>query len=217
MPMTGVCWRADLSMCLCVSVCVCKATTQTEMLYVCVCPCHCWATRCHWAGPRLMPWLQTQLTGWESSRFRYSHVFKYSSACSPLSAPCGISSLVLQGRGPVETWETLRGWVKKMSPPHPLLVAALCIARPLRTEGHKCICSRFPTSVREVFFGKMTKWLIPWLVVASLKPDSLNNWIHICATYQHCWWAQTVMWHLNILIKNACSEGKQRGAPARED
>lgn len=102
-------------------------------------------------------------------------------------------------------------------PPHPLLVAALCIARPLRTEGHKCICSRFPTSVREVFFGKMTKWLIPWLLVASLKPDSLNNWIHICATYQHCWWAQTVMWHLNILIKNACSEGKQRGAPARED
>lgn len=117
-------------------------------------------------------------------------------------------------------WRLERPWEdesKKCRPPHPLLVAALCIARPLRTEGHKCICSRFPTSVREVFFGKMTKWLIPWLVVASLKPDSLNNWIHICATYQHCWWAQTVMWHLNILIKNACSEGKQRGAPARED
>lgn len=62
-----------------------------------------------------------------------------------------------------------------------------------------------------------------WLFSNSLQAGSnttLNSWIHICFGQQHCWWAQTVMWHLNILIKNACLEGKQRGAlgaPARED
>lgn len=61
------------------------------------------------------------------------------------------------------------------------------------------------------------------LLSDSKRPGSNTtqiSWIHICYGQRHCWWAQTVMWHLNILIKNACFEGKQRGAlgaPARED
>lgn len=167
-----------------------------------------------------MPRLQTQLTGWESSCFRYSHVFKYSSACSPLSAPCGISSIVLQGRGPVETWETLRGWVKKKKKNvFPLLTGCFSLHHTApsnrRTQTHSQQVSDERNGL--LLWKRTLKWLIPWLPFASLKPDSLNSWIHVCSAEQHCWWAQTVMWHLNILIKNACSEGKQRGAPARED
>lgn len=129
-------------------VCVpAKLRNYSDGNAICVCWCHCRATRCHWAGPRLMPRLQTQLTGWESSRFLYSHVFKYLSARSPLGAPCGISSLVLQGRDPVEAWETLRRWVKKKTCLSPL-VAALCIARARRTKRR----SRFPARIMDALF-----------------------------------------------------------------
>lgn len=161
MPLTGGCWRADLSACA----------------YLC----HCWTTRCHWAGPGLMPRLQTQLTGWESSHFRYSHVFKYSSACSPLSAPCGISSLVRQGRGPVETWETLRGWVKKMCFPPLTGCCSLHRTAPCnrRTQTHLQQVSDERNG--SLLWKRILKWLIPWWLGASLKPDSLNSWIHICS------------------------------------
>lgn len=145
MPLTGVCWQAE-HVWVCVSA---ELRNDSDGNAICVCSCHCRASRCHWAGPRLMPRLQTQLTGWESSRFLYSHVFKYLSTCSPLGAPCGISSLVLQGRDPVEAWETLRRWVQKnqLAFPHWLLLFA--------SHGpvqQRHVCSRFPTRIMDALF-----------------------------------------------------------------
>lgn len=64
--------------------------------------------------------------------------------------------------------------------PTSLLVAALCTSRPLPREGHTRVCSRFPTSVAEVLFGKRV-FKMTNSMITCLKPDSLSSWIHICS------------------------------------
>lgn len=175
-----------------------------------------------------MPRLRTQLTGWESSRFCHSHILRYLTVRSPLSASHGISSLALQGQGPVETSETLRRWVKWF--PHwSMLFYATRLNITSRNFFFKedttihLICFRFVT-LSTILSGKYILHIsIQRSLSNSQQPGpntTFNSWIHICYGQRHSWWAQTVMWHLNILIKNACLEGKQRGAsgaPARED
>lgn len=145
---------------------------------MCMCSCHCWVTRCHWAGPCLMPGLQTQLTGWESSRFRHSHILKYLSAHSPRCTVWHQQSCVTRTR---PCWD-LRD-LEKMSQiffPHWLLLSSVTqelyqptVASKKKTKTFYFICS--------------------WILTFGLDGTLIHFSSHSFSDYSPVAWSWTLM------------------------
>lgn len=174
MPLTGVCWRAALSVCLCVRVCGNA---------ICVCPCV--IAEPPGVSEQVSPWCHDSKPNWQAeSHLAFApHTYSNIHRRAALSV-LRLASAVVRYKDEA-LWRLERPWEdesKKCSPPPHfdcLLLSASAAPSNRRTQMHLQQVSDQRNGA--LLWKRILKPLIPWLLVTSPKPDPANSWIHICS------------------------------------
>lgn len=177
MPLTGGCWRADLSVCVCVCT---KLMNYTDGNVICVCVCVPMSLLSHPVSLSRSPaWCHDSKPNWqaESHLAFATHTYSNIHPRAALSV-LRVASAVLCYKDEA-LWRLERPSEDESKKKKKVIFfifsdlltgcCSLHLTAPSKRRTHTRVCSRFPRSVAEVLFGKtcFLKRLIPWLLVWS--------------------------------------------------